>query len=99
MKRSKTTFNGDTLILPDWSFGSTDARVPHRKYIVAQCDLGAGVTVWVRRNQPASLFWVHASGPGLAGDRSRRSNTVATNSKGLANLWINAVNQGKVRIE
>ena len=98
MSRPKTRFNGDKLLLPDWNFGHIDSRVPHRRHTLAEHRDGP-IRYVVSANHKKTLFWVHAVGPGFAGDNSRRSHTVTTRSESLARLWIQAVQAGKVGIE
>lgn len=93
----KPYFNGPKLILPDWHFGGTDARVPHRSHTLAFHRNGL-TQYFVNANHKESLFWVQALAPGFAGDCSRASHTCATRSKDLAALWIEAVKAGNVGI-
>lgn len=96
----KTKFNGPVLILPDWKFSQPDARVPHRRRIIAHYKVpGIRLEYFVCENHKRTLFWVKAVGPGIAGDFCRVSHTVSTTSKDLAALWVQAVTAGNVRIE
>lgn len=94
----KPKFSGETLILPHWTFSGPAPRVPHRSRTLAQ-HKSERTEFFVCANHKRNLFWVHAIGPGFAGDRSRHSLTCVTRNAGLAELWIAAVNSGKVRIE
>lgn len=96
--KSKAKFDGPWLILPDWKFSNRDPRVPHRHSVLAQCAIDRN-KFYVCCNRCDNLFWVYATGPGLAGDNSRASNTVTTRSRTLADLWADAVRSGQVRIE
>lgn len=94
-KTLKPRFNGDVLILPEWSYAARDARVPHRRRILAFYPEQKRI-YFVCSNLKRTLFWVHATGPGFAGDRSRHSLTCATKDEALAETWIAAVASGKV---
>lgn len=99
MSAKRPAFDGDQLILPDWHFGGIDARVPHRRYVLAQHSDGRN-KFFVCRNHGAfrGLWWVHATGDGFAGENSRASHTCATRNETLAAKWIAAVQQGRVKI-
>lgn len=95
----KPTFEGEQLILPDWKYSGRDARVPHRRSVLAEYTDGRN-KFFVCRNHRSfrGLWWVHATGYGFAGENSRASHTCATRNETLAAKWIAAVQQGRVKI-
>lgn len=50
-----------------------DDGLGHRRYAAHGSDLGAGVTAWLARDQPASVAGVHLATPGLAAPDVPRS--------------------------
>lgn len=93
----KLYFDSGVLVLPKWRFSGKDARVPHRSHVLAECQIGRE-HFYVEANHRETLFWVHAVGPGFAGDRSRSSLTCATRNQDIAMSWLDAVRHARVRI-
>lgn len=95
----KPRFDGDTLVLPRWSFSGPCPRVPHRHRELAWFDDGYDL-FQVRTNHIGNLFWVSARGYGFTGTRcSRTSLTCITRKPEVAQAWTAAVSAGKVRLE
>lgn len=85
------------LMLPHWTARDQYGIVPHRSRTIAFHKKGRR-EFHVCRNRKGTLFWVHALGPGFAGDVCRHSDTSITRSAKTAAIWAEMVHAGKVEV-
>jgi hypothetical protein len=92
---NRTTMLEGCLILPAFTLFGSDARLPHRRRVVARYVDGNGVEFEVSANygRVAKRWWVRASKGGF-----RMTNTAGTSSPTIAAQWIVVVEAGNVAL-
>lgn len=86
------------LVLPPFKFGHNQPDPAHNAKVKAEHFDGT-LRYRVRQDRVGKTWFVSATGSGLAGDNSRRSNTLRTNVKSKGEYWIRAVEAGRVRVD
>lgn len=86
------------LTLPRFDFGKRQPDPPHVARTIAECVLpnehGVVTTFCVKEARNRKTWWIEASR-----NKWRASNTLRTQVRAKADVWLEAVRTGRIRVE